>query len=212
MKNTLAGLAKPAAILTFVLATLTAANADEVRFIGTTMGRFDLQSFANANTFLDLAYSSSNFDNTTDDGFLGLGGNPSPGTNFNNLGSFSLGITKHSYSGHTFDLEVTFTAPVTIDGGDTTQFHANLVGSVTDIRHGGVFIDFDNTPQFFTFSNSTASGAFSFSVNDLSIAPGQVASVTGTILGSQQPVPEPASVALVLIGLAGVVRLHRRTA
>lgn len=209
MNRTVTGLIKPTIVLTLALAGLAAANADEITVVGGTMGRFDVQAFAATGNLLGLSYSNSTFDNTTVGGFLGLGGNPSPGSNFNNLGSFTLSGSHNDYTGHTFDLEVTFTAPATISGGGDAVFHADLVGSVSSNHKGGVFINFDNAPQTFTFSNPSATGSFEFWVNDVSIAPGQAASVTGNILGAQQAVPEPASLGVIGLGVVGLLSRRR---
>ena len=97
---------------------------------------------------------------------LDLGGNPSPGSNFNNLGSFFLNNVDNVYNGNTFQVMVTFTAPSTITGGNSTTFNDVITGTVTS-GNGGVFIDFDNTPQVFNYSNATEAGSFTMAINDL---------------------------------------------
>lgn len=184
------------------------ASADEVHVVGSTLGRFNAQGFAASNSLLGLTYDNSTFDNTTVAGALDLGGNPSPGTNFNNLGSFTLNQANNTYDGNTFELYVTFTSPATIVGGTSTVFVDKLFGTISN-GVGGVFVDFDNTPQTFFFTNANETGSFTMFVNDVSIAPNQSASLTGHIIGSQQSVPEPTAIAGIICGALGLVSRRR---
>ncbi len=185
------------------------ASADEVHLVGSTLGRFNAQGFAANNSLLGLTYDNSTFDNTTVAGALDLGGNPSPGTNFNNLGSFTLSQANDVYDGNTFELYVTFTSPVTIVGGTSTTFVDKLFGTISN-GVGGVFVDFDNTPQTFFYTNATETGSFTMFVNDVSIAPNQSASLTGHVIGSQQSVPEPTALAGIFCGALGLISRRRR--
>ena len=211
-------------------------RADEVFISGYTNGCFNCAAPPNTSATqtasLDgLTYVNSTFAGTTAGGFRGLGGNPiaPPVQNFNNLGAFSLATSvPFTFTGNTFTLRVTFTAPEGIAGSNTSLFSATLTGTVTGLPDsGGVRLDFDNTPILFTFNDvncqattvpgqqtTCGSGSFFFSVNDLSIDPGQVAAITGQITSAQQtgtnPVPEPMTMILFGTGLAGIAARARK--
>lgn len=185
------------------------ASAGEVHLTGSTLGKFNAQAFASTTSLLGLTYNNSTFDNSTVGGSLDLGGNPNPAADFNNLGSFLLSNANATYNGNMFTVQVTFTSPTTINGGSVTTFTDVLSGTVTG-GLGGVFVDFDNTPKTFTYSNAAAMGSFTMFVNDVSIAPGQAASITGHITGSEQPVPEPTVMAGLACGALGLLRRRKQ--
>lgn len=187
--------------------------ADEVYIAGSTAGCFGAACTPGASaTFLGLTYSNSTFAGTTANGFRGIGGNPTPGSNFNNLGSVSLSTAPNNYNGQTFTLRVTFTAPQGIAGSNQVTFTSAVTGTVVSDNVGGVRLDFDNTPILFTFNDTNCepdptggipgqqttcgTGSFLFSINDVAIDPGQTVAVTGQITAAQQQVITAADAAL----------------
>jgi hypothetical protein len=204
-----------------VLTVASAAQAQEIRFAGSTSG-----SFTQPNTF--VTYTASTFDNTTANGFLSLG-NSAPST-FNNLGFFTLtnnGTCPNTGTptaactfGGNFNLLVTFTAPGGIQpGGQAQTFTAALEGTIRANGNGGFNLDFPNAGRSFTFMTPTA-GAFTFTVNDLSIdnptiEAGQTSAsarlaLSGTIRATSSVVPEPSTYALMGTGLAGLLGVASR--
>ena len=130
------------------------ARADEVFIAGFTNGCFGAACAPGATaTSGGLTYSNSTFSGTTAGGFRAIGGNPNPGSNFNNLGSISLSTAPQTYN-TPFTLQVTFTAPQGITGSNTATFVATITGTVRSDNTGGVFIDFNNTPITFTFNDT----------------------------------------------------------
>ncbi len=220
-KNILRGIG----VLCFVAFASAAARADEVTLRGATSGSFtSLGGTTTGATLMGLQYINSSFDVTTTNGARTLNGaaaNPA-GTNLNNLGSFYItppaDPTLDNYNGSAFMLVITFDAPTGIAGGQMATYTAALTGIVERIgptQSYSVNVRFDNPVQTFTFvrADGTA-GAFTLTLNDvLGITPNFARAVTGTISNAAETpaaVPEPATLALLGAGLAGLVARSRR--
>jgi hypothetical protein len=174
------------------------ARADEVTISGSTTG---VVTGVPQLTFAGNPF----FTNTTALGIGALSG-------ANNLGTFSLSTAPLQPVAGTFTLNVTFTSPTGIAGGQGTTYTAVITGSVSpNVNQGGVNINFNNnSPVVFTFDNGTTSGTFSVAVADLFVESGNQANVTAGTTGQQAAIPEPATLLLLGSGLTGIAAKMRK--
>lgn len=180
----------------FVALASPEASADEVTVSGSTSGV--------VSGVPQLTFAGNMFNGTTALGVGSLSGS-------NSLGSFFLSTAPMQTLSGSFTLNITFVSPVGIAGGQGTTHTATITGSVSpNLDQGGVNIDFDNTPQVFTFNNGTATGSFTLTIVDLFVQSGRSAQLTAGIMGQQSPVPEPMTMLLFGTGLSGVAALARR--
>ena len=141
------------------------------------------------------------------------------------LGTFDLDGRAADYAGNSFTLGLLFYTPLGISGstavGNSATATAAVSGS-TGEAGSGVAIDFDNTPMRFDFlfrqgsEPSFASGSFAVVLDDLFVAPGGSAPITGTILDASQQfvtaIPEPSPAVLMGGGLLVLLALMQSLA
>ena len=201
MKN-FATMLKPLAMSVVLLAIFGAAQvvkADPVTVTGTSSGTVT----GSAASF--LSFSGNSFTATTAGGVGSFSG-------ADRIGTFVLASTvgETPVSG-TFTLNLTFTAPSGIEGGQATTYTATVSGTISTPNVGGVQIVFDNPIQTFTFSNASGSGSFSIELPKIFVQSGDTANLTAGLTGNQTAIPEPATMILLGTGLAGVAaRIRKR--
>ncbi len=194
------GLLKTLSLGIALLACLTlsqgVARADEVTVSGTTTGI--------VTGVPQLSFAGNAFTGTTALGIGSLSGT-------NRLGTFSLATAPQQALAGSFTLNVTFTVPSGIAGGQGATYTAVISGSVSpNVNQGGVDIVFNNPTQVFTFNDGVNTGSFTISVANLFVQSGQTANLTAGLRGAQTPIPEPATMLLLGTGLAGVAAKVRK--
>jgi hypothetical protein len=123
---------------------------------------------------------NTSFTNTTFQGVGALSG-------ANTLGTFFLSTAPQQAVSGTFTLNITFTAPTGIAGGQGTTYTATVQGNVSpNINQGGVSITFNQPSQVFTFNNGV-SGAFSLTLANVFVQSGQSANLSAGIKSSTLP-------------------------
>ena len=199
------------ALVAMIAVKPIAAHADEVNIAGNASGYFN----AGGTTLAGLEYFGSSFNGTSAGGFIGFGG--ATGVANNNFGMLRLdSADPATYFGNTFTLNLAFSAPSGITGGNIGTYNAAVQGVVTSDGRGGAALDFDNSPLLFTFLDGTTQGSFKLAVNDVALYPEMDNTISGIVTdASQTVIPEPGTIALVAAGLlplaGGIVR-RRRTA
>ncbi|HZH90174.1 MAG TPA: PEP-CTERM sorting domain-containing protein [Pyrinomonadaceae bacterium] len=175
------------------------AKADPVTVSGTSSGTIT----GTAANF--LTFTGNSFTATTAGGVGSFSG-------ADRIGTFVLASTVgETPVNGTFTLNLTFTAPTGIEGGQNTTFTATVSGVISTPNVGGVQITFDNPIQTFTFSNENGSGSFSIELPRVFVQSGDTANLTAGLSGNQTAVPEPATMILLGTGLAGVAaRIRKR--
>jgi hypothetical protein len=178
-------------------------QARAVQFVGSTDGCFGdacapVPTVGSTTTPLvgsGLTYTNSTFNVSTVGNFVAIGSTPA-NPNVNNLGSFSLTSFPFNYNDNHFNLLVSFSAPA----GTTPSsvIIEDLITGTVSEQGGGIYIDFDNSPQLFTYDG----GTFTFFVNDVSVFAGNSVPVTGNIFVTA--VPEPSTWAMMILGFLGV--------
>ena len=187
------------AAVAFLVASHTSARADEVTVTGFTTGSHNVPSL--------FFVGNRSFTGTTALGVGSLSG-------VNHLGEFQLGPGPLQLVRGEFQLNITFTTPTGIAGGQNTIYTATVFGSIAPAlnQEGGVNVHFHNPTQTFAFNDGQNSGSFSLTLVDVFVQSRWEAKLTAGITGQQTPaVPEPATLLLLGTGISGIaMKLRQR--
>lgn len=188
----------------------------DIQILGDAQGCFGAsctpgQNFGpfTTSTGAELVYTSvfPDFNGSTDNGFLAING--TTGT----FGSIGLGAGPSALVDNVpFTLLLSFLSPSSSD----LSFQALIFGSVApDPTTGGIQITFTTSPQTIPFTNGIpgdVSGTLTVLANSTSVPPGQGTPITGFIMADPPAtaVPEPGTLGLMALGLAGILGLEWR--
>jgi hypothetical protein len=182
------------------LAATSAANA--AVFVGSTLGCFGPScGLANTSSTGGLTFDTGSFNQADSSGFLAIGS----GSGNDTLGLISATNVASDWVNVPFSLQVNFTGP-SGTSPSSALYSALVSGSVSSDGAGGAFFDFDNTPQFFTFTG----GTFSLFVNDLAISAGNSNVPLNGVIRVTAAVPEPATWAMMMLGFGAIGLAMRR--
>ncbi|MEP7001469.1 MAG: PEP-CTERM sorting domain-containing protein [bacterium] len=187
------------------MSTATTASA-QITFAGVTSYKFDAQSFGATRTLGGLTVTQNGFSVVTT---ASNPGSAQINTLGNSLGFVSLNNAPFTYTGHTFQMQVAFTAPTT----NNQVFFANVLGAVSLSGagpHGVVRIVFAPSQIIgIPFSNGPGGGTYNFHVNDVKLEHGESTLITGDIVATVTT-PEPGSSVLLATGFVGLIGIARR--